>query len=137
MNSNRKGDIAELAVASDLTKQGYGVAFPYGVTPYWDLLAFPISNPERFLRIQVKYSTPKNGTLPVKCKSQSYQESRPYTEDQLDWLAVYDGNSQICYYVRSSELRINTIFLRLVPSSNNQSERIRWAKDYMSLESDG
>jgi len=45
---------------------GYKVLLPYGENSRYDMVA---EKDNKFLRIQVKYTTPKNGVLEVNCRS--------------------------------------------------------------------
>lgn len=52
----------------------------------------------------------------------------------VDWIAVYDLTSDCCYYVPSRILGTDgrsALHLRLVPTGNGQSLRIRRAEDYL------
>jgi hypothetical protein len=48
----RKGDLAELMVATDLARRGYKIAFPYGEDSDYDLI---VEGAARLERVQVKY----------------------------------------------------------------------------------
>lgn len=57
-----------------------------------------------------------------------------YTAAMVDWIAVYDLTSDRCYYVPSWILGSDgrsALHLRLVPTNNGQSLRIRHAEDYL------
>ena len=52
----------------------------------------------------------------------------------VDWIAVYDMGTDRCYYVPSWMLGDegrSILYLRLVPTNNGQSLRIRRAEDYL------
>ena len=66
MHKKTKGSIAELAVAAELVKEGWHILVPYGENTRYDLVA---EKDGRFVRIQVKYVTPKDGKLYVNCCS--------------------------------------------------------------------
>ena len=63
----QKGDWAELEVARDLVKRGYRIAIPYGEDWDFDLL-FSGPGLDVIERVQVKFSTARNGVVPVQCK---------------------------------------------------------------------
>jgi hypothetical protein len=136
MNSVQKGDIAELAVASDLVKRGFQVAFPYSTSCNYDLLV--LMNDGTFERVQVKYSKAINGVIPVRSRTHSNtstkQVTKSYTCNEIDWLIVYCPDTDECYYVHSKLLTGQEAFqLRIAPTKNNQKTGVRWAKDYRSL----
>lgn len=135
MNTVRKGDIAELAIATDLVKRGYQVAIPFSSSSDWDLLLIRQTS---FERIQVKYAEMmKNGTIPVRTRTHSntsnQRTTRVYTSTEIDWLAVYCPDTDKCYYLPVDDLGCNELRLRVEPSRNNQSQNVRWASDYESL----
>lgn len=132
MNSVQKGDIAELAVATDLVKRGNQVAFPFSTSCDWDLL---VVFDDRIEKVQVKYAKVVNGVIPIRSRTHSNtsakQTSRTYTSDDIDWLAVYCPDTDECYYVHSSALGQESFQLRVTPTKNNQNNGVRWAKDYL------
>ncbi len=128
----RKGDLAELAVATDLVGRGFKVAFPYGEDWDCDLL---VLHAEGIARVQVKYVTPKDDVLPVRGCSHSLtngrvRQTKVYTADMIDVLAAYDAHSARCFYLPARELGKKLISLRLGPARNNQRIGIRMAADY-------
>ena len=132
-----KGDLAELAVAADLLRRGYKIAFPYGEDWDFDLV---ICRDGVLERVQTKYTASDGCVIDVRCMSQSLtnghvRATKRYTAKMIDWLAVYDATSQQCFYIPANELRDGRrgISLRLTPPRNNQRARIRWARDYHSL----
>ena len=137
----RKGDLAELMVAADLARQGYRIAFPYGEDWDFDLLA------ERdgvYQRVQVKYTTSDGVTVILKCRSHSITNGRIrntkyYTANTVDWMAVYDATSRRCLYVPARELGTGKSYLhiRLVPCSYRRTKDVRMADDYESMEPAG
>jgi PD-(D/E)XK endonuclease len=138
VNRKRKGDLAELKVASDLIERGYQIAIPYGEDWDFDLVVW---RARRFERIQVKYAASKDGVIPVRCRSHSLtngkvRKTKHYTAELIDWLAVYDRSTDRCFYVRASELRVgmSVLHLRLTRPRNNQAIGIRYADDYRDLD---
>lgn len=135
--TKQKGDMAELRVASDLVRQGYQVAIPFGEDSDFDLV---LMRDERFERVQVKYFRSDGQVIVVRCVSLSMtggrvKRKKHYTASTIDWLAVYDPTSDCCYYVPSDLLgpgRSN-IYLRLTPTRNGQQRRINQARDYLTI----
>ena len=130
MHKKRKGSIAELAVATRLMREGWNVLVPYGENTRYDLVA---ERNGRFVRIQVKYSTPKDGKLYVSCRSSNNWSVLPYTAKEIDAIAVYDGLSQAVYFVPVSRMRKSAMVLRLDPTKNSQKVRVRFAKEFCEL----
>ena len=87
MHKKTKGAIAEAAVATHLLSHGWNVLFPFGENHRYDLVA---ERNSRFIKIQVKYVTPKNGGLEVNCKSSNNWSVNKYTARQVDFIAAYN-----------------------------------------------
>jgi hypothetical protein len=128
-----KGDTAELAVAADLVKRGYRVAFPFGEDSDFDLLFWRPPEP-RIERVQVKYTRSDGAVMSVRACSHSLTNgkvrvTKHYTSEIIDWLAVYDATSDGIFYIPAAELGkgMNQIHLRLGPARNNQRSRVRMA----------
>jgi hypothetical protein len=126
-----------MMVAADLMRRGYKIAFPYGEDWDYDLIA---CREERLERVQVKYSCSDGEVIRVKCFSHSLtngkvRSTKRYTAKTIDWLAIYDPTSDLCYYVPASELGsgMSVLHLRLCDARNNQRIGIRFAGDYVDL----
>jgi hypothetical protein len=60
-----------------------------------------------------------------------------YTGDEVDWIAVYDATTDLCFYIPSGEWDgLAKMNIRLVPPSNGQLKRIRFASRYRELTGD-
>jgi hypothetical protein len=55
---------------------------------------------------------------------------RLYTEHEVDGFAVYCAELDQCFYIPAREGMQNEVRLRLGPTKNNQTQGIRWARDY-------
>jgi hypothetical protein len=132
----RKGDIAELRVAADLAARGCHVLFPFGEDCDYDLAA---DYEGRLHRVQVKYTQSDGRVIVVRCRSHSLtkgkiRRTKFYTAAMVDWVAVFDVTSDLCYYVPSWVLGadgVSDLRLRLVPGRNGQLLRIRPAEGYL------
>jgi len=129
--SKRKGDVGEAMVLADVLRQGHKVALPVGEDWRYDLIVLRHGKLER---VQCKYVESDGLVIEVPGRSSNSHSTRLYTSDEIDCLAVYDKTTESCYYIPSSEIGSGkSLFsLRLVPSSNGQVKRVRWAKDYKS-----
>ena len=130
----QKGDLAELKVAADLSARGCRLSFPFGEDSDYDLIA---DFRGRLHRIQVKFAKSDGRMVPVRCRSHSLtkgkvRQTKHYTAEMVDWIAVYDQTTERCYYCPSRELGDgrSTLNLRLVPARNGQRQRIREAHEY-------
>lgn len=133
----QKGDMAELAVAFDLRRRGYRVAFPYGEDGDYDLI---VDRDGRLERVQVKYTRSNGDIVIVRCRSHSLtngkvRQTKHYTSQSIDWLAVYEADSGMCFYIPATALGEgrSVLHLRLTPARNNQAKGIRQATDYLEL----
>src|SRR3989344_4523829 len=125
-----KGDIAELAVSKRLIEEDWKILFPYGENHRYDLVA---EKNNKFLRIQVKYSTPKNRVLEVNCRSSNNWSVLHYTSKDIDMIAVYNPKSEKVYFIPVSEINHSLIKLRIEPSKNNQKLKIHLAENFSEL----
>ena len=132
--TKQKGDMAELRVASDLVRQGYRIALPFGEDCDFDLV---LLRDERFERVQVKYVTSNGRVVQIGCSANSLTNGKVmkikrYTHETIDWLAAYDATTDRCFYVPAHLLGagMRLISLRLVPALNNQKRFTRDAEDF-------
>jgi len=128
MHKKTKGSIAELAVAAKLMNMGWRVLFPFGENNRYDLVT---EKEGKFVKVQVKYVTPKNGTLEVNCKSSNNWSVDKYTPKQVDCIAVYDAVHKEIYFIPSYKFNSSSIQLRLKNTKNNQKIGIKQAKDFL------
>ncbi len=135
----KKGDLAELKVASDLLARGHRIAIPYGEDSGYDLIC---DTGDALHRIQVKHVTSDGAVLEIHCSSHSLTNGRilrtkRYTAQTIDWLAAYDCTSDRCFYVPAVQLGKgrSSINLRLLPAKNGQRAGINFADDYEAFSS--
>ena len=129
-----KGDLAELKVAADLADRGYRILFPYGEDNDYDLC---VEADGSLLRVQVKYTDSHGEVVHVKCTSHSLtngrvRQTKKYTAETIDVLAVYDRSSGCIYYIPAKELGSgrSIMHLRLTETRNGQKIGIRRAENY-------
>jgi hypothetical protein len=132
-----KGDLAELKVACDLIRRGYGIAIPYGEDSDFDLI---VCREGILERVQVKHGASKEEVLVVKCRSYALTNGKVrsvklYTSKTIDRIAIWDKTTDRCFYVPASELGSgrSMLHLRLTPARNGQHARTRNADDYCDL----
>jgi hypothetical protein len=138
LNLKAKGDLAELAVATDLQRRGFKVAFPFGEDWDYDLILGRAGG--ELERVQVKYTRSDGSTLLIRCRSHSLtngkvRATKRYTRVTIDWLAAYDASSGRCYYVPAQMLGdgMSLLTLRLRPARNGQRAGIRMAEDFLAV----
>lgn len=131
----KKGDLAELKVATDLIDRGCRISIPFGEDCNYDLIA---DYEGRLHRVQVKYTQSDGQIVVIRCRSHSLTKGKVratklYTSAMIDWIAAYDPTTECCYYLPSWELGAagrNILHLRLQPARNGQRLGIRDATAY-------
>ena len=84
------------------------------------------------IKLQVKYSTLKNGKVMVKFRSswadRNGVHTRRYSESEFDYYAIYCPEKDEVIYVP------NTVdcpkVIRFTKSRNNQNKSVNWASDF-------
>ncbi len=125
-----KGDMAELIIAAKFVEDGWRVLFPFGENHRYDLVA---EKENKFLRVQVKYVTPKNGALEINCRSSNNWSVIHYSQKDIDIIAVYNSIDKQIYFISVKEINFSSLKLRLEDPKNNQKKYIRYAKDYIKI----
>ncbi|MCW2958695.1 MAG: hypothetical protein JWP18_1498 [Solirubrobacterales bacterium] len=133
----RKGDLAELKIATHLVSCGHRILLPFGEDHNYDLV---VDDGERMLRVQVKHTTSDGKVIEAKCFTHSLTNGRVrsvkrYTAAMIDWLAIWDATTDRCFYIPATLLGEGRSHLRLryTPTLNNQRARVRWAEDFTTL----
>jgi len=130
LHKKYKGDIAELVVAAKMVEMGWRVLFPYGENARYDLVG---EQNGRFIRIQVKYTTPKNGVMDTNCRSSNNWSIIHYTPADIDFIAAYNPQDREVYFIPAHKINKSTFKLRLDEAKNNQKLKINMAKDFLGL----
>jgi Holliday junction resolvase len=130
LSKKAKGDIAELAAAKRFVEDGWQVLFPYGENHRYDLVA---EKDNKFVRVQVKYSTPKRGVLDVNCRSSNNWSVLHYTSNEIDLIAVYNPHNKNVYFIPVAEINHSQFKLRIEPSKNNQKAKTHFAENFSEL----
>ena len=134
MDANRKGAIAETAVTLAATRLGVTVLRPLTDHARYDL-AFEIGS--ELFRIQCKWGRldRDRGVIVVRVGGSSYGPSgevrRVYSEDEIDFVAVYCDDLDRCYLLPCSLVAgRKAIHLRLEPPRNGQRACVNLARDF-------
>ena len=134
MDTNRKGAIAEAAIALEAIKLGLPVLKPVAEHGRYDL-GFELGG--RILRVQCKWASFDEAAGVIKVGLQGswlsphgYVRSS-YSEDEIDLLAVYCGDLDRCYLLPCALVAgRRAIYLRVAPSRNAQRACINLAADF-------
>ncbi|MGH2947814.1 MAG: group I intron-associated PD-(D/E)XK endonuclease [Solirubrobacteraceae bacterium] len=124
------GQRTEAAILGEFVRRGYRVFVPFGVNHRYDLL---LDLGDRFLRVQCKTGRLRNGS--VTFRTQSIRSNRRGVfrrgyDGEIDLFAVYCPELDRVYAVPIEVAPGAEGWLRVDPTVNNQSKRIRWAADF-------
>ena len=130
MHSKQKGNIAFSSVVLDLQKHGFNVFTEVGDYSRVDIIAEKNS---KLIKIQVKYAHDEKGYVTlslVKSGPNGYRYT--YTEDDVDWFAIYSPSTEKIAWVSAKEAckQERTFAIRITPSKNNQYKGIHLIEDY-------
>jgi len=131
MNKKHKGDIAEHAVAQKIIESGWSVLWPDCDVCRYDLVA---EKEGRFLRVQAKYVTAKNGHLEVNCRSSNNWSVKSYTKYEIDIMAVYEPGRRQVYFIPVDKINKKAFNLRVDKAKNNQIAKLHLAEEYLSFD---
>jgi prevent-host-death family protein len=132
-NPNHKGNVAELAIATEAARLGLSVLKPLTEHERYDLV---LGIAGRLLRVQCKWASCRDGVVRVRLSSSYHSPTRGYVKatyaaEEVDAIAVHCGE-----LARSFLLPIelfagrSTVYLRLSRARNNQRAALNWAADY-------
>ena len=84
------------------------------------------------MRIQVKYSNDKNGSITLKLEKSGPNGYRyTYTEDDVDWFAIYSPKFEKIAWVSSKEAcKTKSFAARIIKPKNNQQSGVHFIEDY-------
>lgn len=125
-----KGDLGQAMVMADALKRGYKVALPLGEDWRYDLI---ILRNKSLLRIQCKYVESTKGVIKVRCETHDGRNYYRYKQEDLDYIAVYDKETDKCYYIDCSYLGKNgrgSLSLRIKTAKNGQKKKVIKAEDF-------
>ena len=133
-DSNKKGDIAEAAIRLEARRLDIEVYAPVNDHSRADMVFGLGSN---LLRIQCKWArlTKDRSGLIVHMSgfrlTYAGHHRTPYSEDEIDFIAVYAGELDRCFLLPPSIFADrHEVRLRLTPARNNQQACITLADDY-------
>lgn len=130
---NHKGNVAELAIATEAARLGLSVLKPLTEHERYDLV---LGIGSRLYRVQCKWGKRCDGGIQVRLKSSYHSPTRGYVittydESEVDLVAVYCGDIDRCYLLPVELIAgRNMVFLRLDRPRNNQRAALNWATAY-------
>lgn len=133
MDSNEKGNVAELAIATEAARLGLSVLKPLTEHGRYDLV---LSVGRCLFRVQCKWGTRKGNVVFARVGSCYHSPTRGYVKatyeaSEVDLIAIYCQELRCCYLV-PVEMVVgqSRIHLRLHPAKNNQRAALNLAADY-------
>ena len=132
-NTKRIGDIAESALIAALVRNGYEVSIPFGENHRYDLI---MDIEGVLLRVQIKSGRLRNGVIWFStCSSHRHRggSSRSY-RGEIDYFGVYCADTGGAYLIPCTEAPTATGSLRISPTKQGQSKKVRWAYKYLLTE---
>lgn len=134
--TTEKGEIGEAMVIADLMRQGHDIAIPFGHNQPFDLIVIRKED-GRLEKVQVKYTTSDGAVIRAVVRSSSAWVQHRYTREEVDWIAIYESQSQSCFYIPAFVWDgHHQLALRLKPTRNGQAKRVRWASEFTQLRGD-
>ena len=125
-NTNKKGDIAELAVAKKFLELGFWVSIPFGDDAPYDLIVDNLKG--ELIRVQVKHIKPRKGTLRFRLLADS---GKPYKET-TDLIAGYNPENGKIYVINPNNFTANRmVTLKLDKPKNNQEQGVNLAENFV------
>lgn len=131
-DTNRKGNVAELAFVAEAAKLGLAVYYPLTEHGRADLV---LGIGGQLLRVQCKWGKQKGDNILVnletsrRCRD-GYVRTR-YTADEVDAIGVYCEALNSCFLIPIETAGGMTgISLRLAPARNGQRAALNWAEQY-------
>jgi prevent-host-death family protein len=133
VNSNHKGNVAELAIATEAARLGLSVLKPLTEHERYDLV---LGVRGRLLKVQCKWASKRGDVILVRLSSSYHSPTRgyvksTYAEDEVDAIAVYCADLEKCYLLPIGIFAgRSSVHLRIGPAQNNQRAALNWARDY-------
>jgi hypothetical protein len=130
LTTNQKGAVAEMAIAAEAMKLGVGV-YLSAADERADLI-FDLR--PRLIRVQCKWAACYGDVMVVRLysarRARDGLRRTLYTDEDVDAFAAYSSETGRCYFFPFSEVADHGVIqLRIRPTRNNQTKRIRWARD--------
>ncbi|MGH2878099.1 MAG: group I intron-associated PD-(D/E)XK endonuclease [Solirubrobacteraceae bacterium] len=132
LTPSRKGAIAEIEISAAAIRFEIVVLRPVVEGGRYDL-AFDLGR--KLLRIQCKWASRCGNVINIRCATSRHTPrgyvKTTYSVDEIDAIAAYSPDLDCCYLIPIAQAAgMAAISLRVAPTRNNQSQGVRWARDY-------
>jgi len=123
------GDIAEGAVLGALLRLSCIVLAPFGQGQPYDLVVD--RGPAGFVRIQVKTGWERKGCVEFNSSSTDHGRGHRHYRGRAEFFGVYLPAFDQVFIVPVDHAASRRTYLRLHPTANDHSRRVRMAKDHI------
>src|SRR5262245_9221904 len=131
MNTRGIGNLTEAKILAALVEAGYLVSYPFGSGHRYDLI---IDDGKVLSRVQCKTGRVRDGSLIFNGYSMPGNGVRRQGyKGVADFFAVLNPEDEKVYLVPVAEVGESDVSLRLVPTGNGQSRRVRTRRSDTSL----
>src|SRR5262249_31592002 len=132
MDSNQKGNVAELAIAKEAARLGLTVLKPLTEHERYDLV---IGVGKRLGRVQCKWAGRRGGVISVGLSTSAPGRNgfirRKYSSEEVDAIGAYCADLDQCFLIPIGRIEDqSTIRLRLGPARNGQRAALHFADDF-------
>lgn len=132
VDTNRKGNVAELAIAKKAAELGLSVLAPLTEHERYDLV---IGIAGRLLRVQCKWANFRGDVITAHlARNRRGPEGhirRNYSPDEIDAFGIYCGDLDRCFLIPIQKIAGQwAIQLRLAPPRNGQRAALHFADEY-------
>jgi hypothetical protein len=133
MNTNHKGNAAELAIAAEAAKLGLEVYYPLTEHGRCDLILGIAGRP---CRVQCKWGARVGEKVQIRLSTSHHSPTRGYVvrtydRSEIDLVAVHCGELQTSYLLPPELFEDrSTVWLRTGQAKNGQRAALNWATDY-------
>lgn len=129
LHTKQSGNLGELIIAADLTRQGYFVFTELGDICKSDLIA--LDNDYVPIKIQVKCLSTKNGAIQIKSSKSGPNYHFKYESKHADVYAIYVQDKNTILYISNTELlEYKTLTIRIENTKNKQTKKINKSENY-------
>jgi len=128
-NTKLIGDVTETKVLSALVEKGWAMSVPWGENCKYDLVG---DDGDKIHRIQCKTGRLRNGSVIFRTHTSHVHRGGGLEgyKGKADLFGVYCPDNGSIYLIPVDEVPDTYAYLRVEPTKNNQSEGIRFAKEY-------
>lgn len=130
MNTTVVGDRANGCVLAALLRVKDAVLLPFGDGLRYDLV---FEEGGRFFRVQSKHGVIRGNAVRFRACSSTGKGAHKVVRDyrgDVEFFGVYVSESGKTYLVPVEAVGISVATLRLGHTKNNQTARVKWARDY-------